>query len=181
MCLPHLPLPQEQRSSCTRGLKMPVQGKVLLQTYTTPSTALSISMTNLPVKRYYWVEIFTKVTATLIPQLRFNNDSGSNYAYRSSANGAGDTTTTSAGQINLQATQPGNGHLLLFVINITAQEKIVFSNHIDCNTAGSGNAPIRDEAVGKWANTSVQINEIDLIASTSTFAAGTIINIWGAC
>jgi hypothetical protein len=48
----------------------------------------------------------------------------------------------------------------MFIINNSANEKLVIAHVFDQNTAGAGTAPTREEAVGKWANTSAQITEI---------------------
>src|SRR5437879_7241850 len=152
----------------------------LLGSTTLTAANATISVKGITVRKYLIILIYSLETATLIVDLRFNNDSGNNYAYRNSNNGAADTTTVSTSAIALNATSPVPSLFRIFVVNRSTQEKLVILHHIDQNTAGAANAPNRDETVGKWANTSAQITEVDVVASTSTFASGTTLAVYGS-
>ena len=48
------------------------------------------------------------------------------------------------------------------------------------NASGAGNAPNRFESVGKWANTSSQINVIQMLEDDGfTFGTDSFIKVWG--
>jgi hypothetical protein len=69
----------------------------------------------------------------------------------------------------------------MFIINNSANEKLVIGHTVDQNTAGAGTAPDRLESVAKWANTSDQITEIDVTnTSGGSFDTGSIIKVWGS-
>jgi hypothetical protein len=153
----------------------------LLGSTTLSGANATISVSGLTARRYIIIELYTLETASLIVDLRFNNDSGANYTYRTSTNGAADVTSTLAQtQIVLDATSTTPSYFRMFVINITAQEKLIIAHHIDQNTAGAANAPTRDEITAKWVNTSSQITEVDVVTSTSTFATGTTLTVYGS-
>lgn len=131
-----------------------------------------------------------KIYLTMIPTggsiniaLRFNSDTGSNYAFRRSVNGAADGSGTSQAYAFLDL--GGASNQLTFIeidcLNIATQEKIVSAHVSGANTAGAGNAPERAEWVDKWANTTDQITRIDVInqAGTGDFAIGSEIIVLG--
>ncbi|MBC8435866.1 MAG: hypothetical protein H8D84_02650 [Proteobacteria bacterium] len=60
-----------------------------------------------------------------------------------------------------------------------AQEKLLIGNKVDASTAGAGNAPSRREYVGKWINTSGQIDVVQLYGSGRTFNANSEITAYG--
>ena len=118
------------------------------------------------------------------PHIRFNNDSGSNYAFRHSLDGGSDSTSTSSSSIDLGA--GGNYRGEQFVVcdtnNISAQEKLITASGAfnDQYSVTAGTAPDRSEVVGKWANTSAQINRVELVnTSTGDFASGSEIVVLG--
>ena len=100
-------------------------------------------------------------SGSLNDQIRYNNDSGSNYSARRSTDGGGDTTDTS-----LTFHDWDNGATaydrfsICYEINISTEEKLAITNSTAQNTAGAANAPYRVEQVTKWANTSAQITDI---------------------
>ena len=117
-------------------------------------------------------------------QLRFNGDSGSNYASRRSGDGGSDSTFTSQTQTKLNATGDGlNTFLKLRIKNIADKEKLIISEMVAVDATGSSNAPRRSESASKWANTSAQITSIQVInhyGGGATFAAGSYITVLGA-
>ena len=117
-------------------------------------------------------------------------DSGSNYAQRTSVNGASDVTATSQSSFYNAFCWAGYTgvdtwhYTTINITNIASKEKIAIGNCIRSNTAGAGNVPWRVEAFGKWTNTSAQINRITLTgsggSSNQNYAAGSYITVWGA-
>jgi hypothetical protein len=97
-------------------------------------------------------------------------DTGSNYAYRQSINGGTDSTITSHVDIRLQdaATVGGdNCFSVIYLINISSEEKLAITFSLGTGDAsGSGTAPVRQEVVGKWVNTS---NQQDLAKVRTSF------------
>lgn len=151
---------------------------------TLSGSADSISVTSLPVRKYLKVLIYTTHTGgTGDHFLRFNNDSGSNYARRVSDNGGADNTAGTS-QTGL-ALDPGANAAPIFtemeIINVAAQEKLVNSHCTVQNTAGAATVSGRRELVGKWANTSDSITRIDVvnIGGTGDFASGSQVVVLG--
>ena len=68
----------------------------------------------------------------------------------------------------------------VFVINNTSNEKLSICHTVEKGT--SGTAPTRRETVGKWANTTDQITQVQLIRTNTTgdFASGSFIKVWGS-
>jgi len=96
--------------------------------------------------------------------VQFNNDTGSNYASRVSKNGTA-SENTYVNQTDMNFEESGNASDLFFIsyhINFSAEEKLVIVELIQENTSGAGTAPIRQESVHKWVNTSAQITEVDV-------------------
>ena len=107
-------------------------------------------------------------------RLRFNSDTGSNYAQRGSRNGGSDASGASRDNVSFSL-NPGNASvewLIAKVINKSDKEKLWISHGID-GTAGAGNDPNRSEIVGKWANTSAQITTVNVYHTEGgDYAAG---------
>lgn len=139
---------------------------------TTLGTAGStIDVTSLPAREY--LRIILKVYpngGTYSGALRFNNDSGSNYAIRVSTNGGSDTTVGSLSAFSGFDTGAVDSSDMFTVIEVRNQanrEKIATGTLVR-NATGAGNAPGRREIQGKWANTSDQITRITAIVGTGT-------------
>ncbi len=100
--------------------------------------------------------------------LRINNDSGANYAYRESDDGAADVehdgTGSGENEITLDDTPVATERFSVsYITNFSTKEKLLLSHLVDANTAGEGTAPSRVETAGKWANTSVSLNRFDIL------------------
>ena len=112
--------------------------------------------------------------------IQFSNDSGSNYAWRKSQNGAADTTSTSTNQlVSLGATY---GDLMVgFILNVPNQEKLSIVLNIQAETSGAANAPGRSELVGKWVDTSSSINVLKVKSDndSSTYGVGSNLSVLG--
>ena len=138
-------------------------------------------------KRYLWIELFAKANTSLTSiGGRYNGDTGNNYANRYSDNGGTDGTNTSqpihtwtlGGNLASGETQFTN----VFVINNASNEKLSICNTVEKGTSGAGTAPTRRETVGKWANTTDQITQVQLVRTNTTgdFASGSFIKVWGS-
>ncbi len=148
----------------------------------------SLSTGTFTAKKYLWVQIFSKkgTSSTIQPSLKVGTGgtiaTGSPYSFRWSNNGASDPTPS----VNLAmcpiAWLGADVHFSnTFIINNSGNEKL-FINHSVANvTAGAGTAPQRVESVGKFANTSGQINIIDLYDWDSrSLGTETIMKVWGS-
>ena len=138
-------------------------------------------------KRYLWIQLFAKANTSLTSiGGRYNGDTGNNYANRYSDNGGTDGTNTSqpihtwtvGGDLASGETQFTN----VFVINNASNEKLSICHTVEKGTSGASTAPTRRETVGKWANTTDQITQVQLVRTNTTgdFASGSFIKVWGA-
>ncbi len=156
-----------------------------LDTTTLGGTADTITLngtgSGFTAKKFLQLLINTFDSGTTTHGIRFNNDSGSNYSRRRSTNGAADGTNVS--QTEIQVRDAGTTPVKFTVvdaINISAQEKLVISHHVDNEAAGAGSAPNRQEVVGKWANTSAQITREDTQnVSTGDYLTDSITSLLG--
>lgn len=140
----------------------------------------TISVTSLPARKHLYVYVSALATGgTIGTQLRFNNDSGANYAWRRSANGAADGTAVSQTYLNDTSLMANMFILEATITNISGQEHIGNTVVSNAGTAGAGNAPNRLEGSAKWATTS-QITRIDCLnVGTGNFAIGSLMVVLG--
>lgn len=142
----------------------------------------TISVTGIPAGIVdFLIIIRLLASASIQGALRFNGDSGNNYVYARSANGVDDGAASgSAALIVFCAAASQDEYIVARVCNTLASEKLVLSECIRPGTAGAGNAPARDELRGKWANTTAEITQVDVINnSTGDFAAGSEVIVLG--
>ena len=115
--------------------------------------------------------------------LRFNDDTGSNYAHRRSEAGGSDGTNTSQSFMQVSDSDIANsgGYTVTDITNISGKEKLAITHSVMGSSSGAGTAPDRDEFVSKWANTSAQITKIQVYNQGSgNFVAGSYITVLGA-
>lgn len=142
----------------------------------------TITVSSLPSRRYLLVWVHTIPTGgAIVNRVRFNNDTGNNYAVRKSANGGADNTSGSLDNFNFA---PGISAFpqttVLEIVNVQNQEKSFFGRGMYNNTAGAGNVPERQEGVGKWANTSAVINRVDVYNDgAGDYAIGSEVIVFG--
>lgn len=141
---------------------------------------ISLGSRNLPNRKHLKVLIYTKPTGGNNNfLLRFNADTGNNYSFRRSANGAADATTASTssiGMVNTAAQLDMYG--VVEIVNSSLAEKIVQFRSVQSNATPS-TAPDRNEGSGKWASNSV-IDQIDIVNnSTGDFLAGSYAIVMG--
>ena len=134
-----------------------------------------------------FLKIIVHLTSTggnVNPSLRFNSDSGSNYAIRDSDSGGSDDTQTSQSSIRLSQGGHGGNDGVFFInfrtTNISDKEKLCLGHSIRMTATGASNIPSRYEISSKWANTSAQITSIDIVNSgTGDLAVGSYITVLG--
>ena len=146
------------------------------------SSGDTLSSGTITAKKYLWVQSFTKGTGGATrSSYTMNSDGGNNYGYRYSVDGA--TDATGAGQANLYFNSNTTGNTLTnsFIINNSANEKLVISHTVKATSTGASTAPSREENVGKWSNTSSQITSIQMLNSgAGSFDTGSFIKVWGS-
>jgi hypothetical protein len=142
----------------------------------------TIDSGTITAKKYLWVQCYNKASGNAQANIRFNSDSGGNYARRFSNNGGADGTDINQDRIKLGAGSVTVPYLTnFFVVNNSSNEKLVICNTVGQNTAGAGNAPDRAEIAGKWANTSSQITSVQITNDQGgDFDTGSILKVWGS-
>ena len=147
----------------------------------------SLDSGTITAKKYLWVQSFMKAqTSSMGIGGNFNSDVGTNYSNRWSDNGASDgTNITNSNMTWIHGGTLASGEVgfnNIFIINNSANEKLVIGHNTLNNTAGAGTAGDRREFTNKWANTVSQITQVELerVSGTGTFAAGSIIKVYGS-
>lgn len=147
--------------------------------------ATSITSSSFTARKYLRIIAQFRVTGVNwgSGRLRFNGDTGTNYAYRLSTNAGADSTGSSDG-VPIDTGSTGNGmHILVLDINnVATTEKPVYGAIVDSGSAnGVANIMNRREIAAKWANTASQITSISAVNGTasSSFAAGSEIIVLG--
>jgi hypothetical protein len=129
---------------------------------TAGSAVATLGVASLTDKRYYMVLCSAICSGTVFHNIQYNSDTGTNYAYRYSDNGGGDGTTgSSASTLHGAPGSTTQSFSVGYTANLATKEKLVSAHGVSQSTAGAATAPTRRETVGKWANTSVAVNEID--------------------
>lgn len=141
----------------------------------------TITVSSLPARKYLKILFYIPVTGGSTDVfMTLNNDTGTNYAYSISIDGAASTTGTSQASLPVWAntTTSVSGHLE--IVNISSVNKLMRGLAAEQDTAGAGTAPNQREVVGKWANTSAQISRVDFVNSdTGDYAAGAEVIVLG--
>jgi len=113
-------------------------------------------------------------------------DTGSNYAFRGSINGASDGTGTSnsSGIFAEDYWSSGGGDhggILYngYIMNVSGKEKLVIMEVVQ-GMNGASNPPRRQEPVGKWANTSAQANVLQINAAGGGGLLAGSWRVWGS-
>ena len=146
----------------------------------------TITVAGFNAKKFLCVEISTTgaSNAGARTRLRFNSDTGSNYADRASNNGGADSTNTSQSFVYVAESDSQEGELdVINIINNADEEKLVINQNVRSSANGAASIPSRYEGVGKWTNTSDSITTIDVFAHPTDpadeFDAGSEIVVWG--
>ncbi len=164
-----------------------VGGWVEVGRTTLGSTGNNIDVSSLPDKRYYMFLTYapTDTTGYVLDRYRLNADTGSNYSYRASLNGAGDGTGTSQSEgivlsDGASVYQAGEIFTMGYIANLSGKEKLLIGNTLHNDTAGAGTAPDRAEGVGKHAQTSNPVTSVNCVnTNNSGFASGSEMVVLG--
>jgi hypothetical protein len=130
-------------------------------------------------KKYLWVQTWVDPSVSSRNLVRFNDDSGSNYSVRHSLNGS-ESTLTSQTSLDSNHTVPLPKFFNMFIVNNSANEKLLIEHSVYVANAGVGGTPQRTQIVGKWTNTSNQITKIDYIPSTGNYSTDSKMIVWGS-
>ena len=111
-------------------------------------------------------------------KMLLNTDSGSNYARRYSDRGLSDTTNASMDKLAfLYDLAPAL--INIYIVNISAEEKLIIGWTCEAGTAGAGTAPDRMELVFKWVNTSAQITDYTVSKNAPSITTSTNLTVLG--
>ena len=119
--------------------------------------------------------------------IRFNSDTGDNYATRTSSDGSADVTIVSTSRCNLYGngvlhTSPDHDSSYMYIDNnISSERKVGMIETVAGQATSAASAPHKYETSCKWDNTSAQINKITFISFTGTgdFNTGSVVTVWG--
>jgi len=140
----------------------------------------TISVTGLEARKYIRIIVNTTGTGLISQILRFNNDTGNNYAYRYAANDSADTGLGSQSSLFFSAGDSAPVcSAVIDIVNMSNKEKRVQGSLMLAST-GAASIPARIQMVGKWVNTSDSITRIDWInTNTGDFAIGSEVVVLG--
>ena len=142
-------------------------------------SSTNLSSGTITAKKYLWIQCWVKNTTSHTSDMTFNNDT-TTYTYRNADNGNTDSTSVSQSDIELFSATTTPVFVNMFIINNSANEKLVIGHTVNQNTAGAGTALNRREFVGKHDNTGSQITEIDIDSSSGNWDSVSIMNVWGS-
>lgn len=155
----------------------------VLADVTLGSTGTTIDSGTITARSFVKFIAFVNPTGgTLNVGIRFNSDSGSNYADRSSNNGGADATGVSSANIFTKTAVDANPQIIIGEFyNLAAAEKLVDFRSSIRGSAGAASAPDRKEGMGKWTNTSSQVTSVQIvdIGGTGDMAAGSRLLVLG--
>jgi len=147
----------------------------------TSCTQANLDTGTITAKKYLKVESYTTSSCGNNDNLyRFNNDSCMNYSLRHRVDNGTETTLMCQTTAGFQHAVSTPRFSTIFIINVSAQEKLMMGDASYQSTAGECATTSREEFAGKWTNTSAQITDIQLETSTGCFAAGSYLTVWGS-
>ena len=123
-------------------------------------------------------------TGSMTDQLRFDGNSGSNYAFRYNNNGTSESTLTNQDNASYLGwtTNTNQSFSIGYIANISTEEKIGMNHSTDNHDGtGAGTAPNRRETVFKLADTTNSIDEVNIFNShTGSFDTGSNLTVLGS-
>jgi hypothetical protein len=152
-------------------------------TTTLDATAANMTLTDMTASKFNQILCHVSGTsASTFCETLFNSDTSANYAGRASQAGGADFTRTSNTDLNMFESY-GNttgAFLISYFVNIATEEKLGISFSVREGTSGAGNAPVRDENVYKWTNTSAQITTSSFTPQSGTINTDSNLSVLGS-
>lgn len=142
----------------------------------------TITVNNIPARKYIEVTILLINSGQLDASVRFNNDSGSNYANIRVPEYGTATDDTSTTSINLDTTTVTScQYIRLDMINVASVQKYGTAVQVDNGGADAvTTAPNTRVTTFKWNNTTDQVTRIDVLnGGTGDFASGSEVIVRG--
>lgn len=146
------------------------------------SAGSSISVTPIVARKelrfYLWVP---STTAGGTFSVRFNNDSGANYAWRGNQNVAAETTGNSATgmQITFNTGFSNEYHGVFDIENDAAGTFKYMRGKIAVGYANVASGVEQFNSMGVWGNAAAQITRIDVLCAGANFAIGSRLTVFG--
>lgn len=147
---------------------------------TLASSGAAMTISSFTARKYLKIIVNHTQVGLVAELIRFNNDSGANYARRSGVNQGADTTTTSGTSWDLYGDTSQVRHVEFEITNNLAAVKLgIYFINVTGAIGSAATAPNRVEGIGMWANTAAQITRVDYLTSSGSFAAGSEMIILG--
>lgn len=101
---------------------------------------------------------------TVVSLMRLDGIGGTAYANRASNNGGADVTNVNDPQLQVipGIADVNSGFAIIYIINISGEERLAIGFSIGANTAGAANVPARTEIAAKSSTTSGQFTQFTL-------------------
>lgn len=157
-----------------------VRGQILgRNTLSVAGDTLTVSFT---AKKYLYILVYAYPTAgTILPELRFNSDSGNNYSRQESNDFGAATDSVGQSAITLSTGASTEDHFVEgSITNVAAQQKLCNFFTVEMGATTATGAPDNRRTIGKWANTADQITSITVFNSGGgDFAIGSELIVLG--
>ena len=149
----------------------------------------AITTDTFTTKKYLWIQgWYTQSGTSGHNRFRVGNgtiDTGSNYSHNYSINGGTNANGTSLDNLWSVVGQGSDAGIdrcffNMFIINNASDNKFITGHNVWSQTDGAGTAPERTEYACKWANTSNQINIVEININGSGSFSGGQIKVWGS-
>ena len=148
---------------------------------TLSSAGDTISIASFSARKYLKLIISCLPSGAITAIVRFNNDSGSNYASVYTTNGGAASSLTSDTSFLADVDNAAVSKFAEFeIVNISSQPKLVIGNMVTENASGAGTYPNMRDIRAKWQNTSAQITRVDVVnTAAGDFASGSQVVVLG--
>ena len=143
----------------------------------------NVVISNIPNRRYLWLQAIVKSDSLVQPVMRLNNDVGISYATNSRLNfGANDLNPSDDRIEFFPNSSVFNSYHKVFIANRAASVKLILGNTVSFgDRLNMSDLPDFYEFGGKWVNATDAISEIDLDNEGSgDFDSGTTFTVWGS-
>jgi hypothetical protein len=153
-------------------------GLTLLGSSTLSGENSSITVSSLSVKTYLRIVLYIASIATSdAPKIRFNSDTGNNYAYNLSRNGGAASPVSNTSGIKTAGDGTGQCFVTLDIYNPSSSSKLVCGISLDGGSGSTLNAV--STISGVW-NSNTQINSITVVNDGSyNFGIGSSLLVYG--